>query len=183
MRFSDWHYYSIVRPDLIASGSYHNCMSLPRLTALSIVSSGSAIIREGKLLPVYMCLLELITGRRPAIIRARRSVSSFKLRQGMLIGCGVRVCSHPMLYELLQRGALSVAYRRWMRSSSHGFYQSISSQGNLSFGFSDGFFFPQLDTEFDKFPSGMGGNVNVTSSSSSVEEASLLFSLIGLPLK
>jgi len=122
--------------------------------------------------------LSLITGQRPQIIKAKRSVAAFKLRAGMTVGCKVTLRG-DMMYEFLDR-VLSIALPRVrdFRGLSRG---SFDGKGNYSMGLEEQLIFPEID--YDDIDKVRGMDITVVSTARTDEEGEALLEEMGFPFK
>lgn len=171
-------YRTEILPELMAEFGYRSPMQVPRLVKI-VVNMGVGEGREdAKNVHDAAEHLAQITGQRPRINRARRSISNFKLRQGMEVGCTVTLRGHRM-YEFLDR-LVSVALPRirdFRGLSPRGF----DGRGNYSLGLGEQTVFPEVDPDTVKRVQGM--NVTIVTSARTDPEALALLRRLGLPLR
>ncbi|PKQ28121.1 MAG: 50S ribosomal protein L5 [Candidatus Anoxymicrobium japonicum] len=122
--------------------------------------------------------LAVITGQRPVIIKARRSVAGFKLRAGMIVGCKVTIRGDRM-YEFLDR-LLSIALPR-VRDFRGLSRNSFDGHGNYSMGLSEQVIFPEID--YDKIDRVRGMDITVVTTARTDEEGEALLEALGFPFK
>jgi large subunit ribosomal protein L5 len=156
--------------------SIENKMAVPRLEKIVINMGVGDAIQNIKLLDAAKTELSLISGQWPAIGRAKRSISSFKLRKGQPIACYVTLRGQRM-YEFFDRLVNIVLPR--VRDFRGVTRQSFDGHGNFTLGMKDQLVFPEIDyTKVDR-PRGM--NIVIVTSSQSDEEAYGLLKKLGMP--
>jgi large subunit ribosomal protein L5 len=155
-----------------------NTHSLPRLTKI-VVSMGVGKAREDrKHLDEAMDHLAQLTGQRPQKTRARKSVSAFRLREGMEIGCRVTLRGKRM-YEFLDR-LITLALPR-VRDFRGLNPRSFDGRGNYSMGLNEQLVFPEINA--DKVQNVQGMNISVVTTARNDDEARILLREMGLPLQ
>lgn len=170
------HYREVVAPAMTKEFGYPNLMRVPKLVKV-VVNMG---IKEGKedvkILEHVVGELALITGQKPLITRAKKSISSFKLRQGQSIGAKVTLRGARM-YEFLDR-LFSIAMPR-IRDFRGFSEKSFDGRGNYTFGLQEQIIFPEI--EYDKVKKTQGMDVTIVTTANSDAEARSLLELMGLP--
>jgi large subunit ribosomal protein L5 len=165
-------------PALMKRFGYTNPMAVPRLLRITLnmgVGEGS---QDSKLLDVAAQELGQISGQKPVITRAKKSIANFKLRKGMPIGTRVTLRGEQM-YEFLDRLANIVLPR--VRDFRGLPANAFDGRGNYTIGLRDQLVFPEIDyTRVDKV---RGLNVCFTTSANTDEEGRELLRLLGLPLR
>ncbi len=155
-----------------------NAHSLPRLTKI-VISMGVGKAREDrKHLDEAMEHLAQLTGQRPQKTRARKSVSAFRLREGMEIGCRVTLRGKVM-YEFLDR-LITLALPR-VRDFRGLNPKSFDGRGNYSMGLNEQLVFPEIQA--DKVHNVQGMNISVVTTARTDDEARILLKELGLPLR
>jgi len=171
-------YRNEVLPKLKEELGLANIMAVPRLHKI-VVSMG---VKEGatdiKALDQAAEELSIITGQKPKVCRARKSVAGFKLREGSPIGLMVTLRSHIM-FEFLDR-LISVAIPR-VRDFRGVPASSFDGRGNYSMGVLEQIIFPEI--EYDKIPKVQGLNITFVTSASKNEEGKKLLELLGMPFR
>jgi len=122
--------------------------------------------------------LALITGQKPVITKAKRSIASFKLREGMSIGCMVTLRKDRM-YEFLDR-LIHVAIPR-VRDFRGLNSRSFDGRGNYTLGIREQIIFPEID--YDKVEKVKGMNITIVTTAKTDDEARLLLTLLGMPFR
>lgn len=165
--------------EMMEQFKYNNIMQVPKLAKIVVnmgVGDGS---KEPRLLEGAIVELTQITGQKPSIRKARRSISNFKLREGMQIGCMVTLRGERM-YEFLDR-LMSVAIPR-IRDFRGVSVKSFDQFGNYTFGITDQTIFPEVD--IDSVVKVRGMNITfVIEKSSSSDESRELLRKFGMPFQ
>jgi large subunit ribosomal protein L5 len=167
-----------VVPALMKRFGWSNPMAVPRVAKVTVnIGLGEASLNI-KLLDVAAQELGLITGQKPVITRAKKSIANFKIRKGMAIGCCVTLRGERM-YEFLDR-LCNVVFPR-VRDFKGLSPNSFDGRGNFTVGLRDQLVFPEIDyTRVDKIK---GMNVTITTTARSDEEGRELLKLLGVPLR
>ncbi|NQV17849.1 MAG: 50S ribosomal protein L5 [Armatimonadetes bacterium] len=165
-------------PALMKHFDYKNVNMVPRLEKIS-VNMGVGIATQNKaVLDNAVKDMTRITGRKPIITKAKKSISNFKLRQGMPIGCKVTLRGEIM-YEFLDRLVSIVIPRiRDFRGISA---KSFDGRGNYTFGIKEQTVFPEI--EYDKIDAIRGMDITVVTTADSDEEGKELLSSLGMPFR
>ena len=168
-------YIEEVRPALTEKRKYKNIHEVPRLEKIVVNMGVSASLEKGAVDDAAKDLA-LITGRKPIISKARKSIANFKLREGQPIGCRVTL-RREVMYEFFDRLVAATLPRiRDFRGIST---RSFDGRGNYSLGISDQTVFPEV--ELDKIKRQQGMDITVVTSAKTDEEALDLLKLMGLP--
>ena len=172
------HYQKNVVPSLQKQFGYDNMMRVPRLEKIVVNMGVGDAKDDAKLIDSAAADLATITGQKPAIRRARKSIASFKIREGMPIGCMVTLRGDRM-WEFLQRLVHTALPR--IRDFQGVPDKSFDGRGNYSLGIREQLIFPEID--IDKIVKTRGMDITIVTSSASDDEARFLLREIGLPLK
>ena len=167
-----------VVPDLMKQFSYKNPMQVPRLEKVVINVGMGEAIQNAKLLEAAVNELTLITGQKPIVTRAKKSISGFKLRQGMAIGCKVTLRGGRM-YEFLDR-FFNVALPR-IRDFKGVSPKSFDGRGNYSMGLKEQLLFPEI--KYDDVVATHGMDITIATTARSNDEGKALVGLLGLPFR
>jgi len=168
-------YETEVRPALIKNRSYKNVHQVPRIEKIVVNMGVSASLEKGAIDDAAKDL-QLITGRKPAISKSRKSIANFKLREGQPIGCRVTLRRDAM-YEFLDRLVAATLPRiRDFRGISS---RSFDGRGNYSLGIADQTVFPEI--ELDKIKRQQGMDITIVTSAPTDAEALELLKLMGVP--
>ena len=169
-------YKSEVAPALMAKFGYKSTMQIPKLEKI-VINIGMSDAKENpKVIEAAMNDLALITGQKPVVTKARKSVANFKLREGMNIGCKVTLRAEKM-YEFLDR-LFSIALPR-VRDFKGINPNSFDGRGNYSLGIKEQLIFPEID--YDKIDKIRGMDIIMVTTAKTDEEARELLSLMGAP--
>ena len=169
-------YKNEVAPALMTKIGYKSTMQIPKLEKIVIYIGMSDAKVNPKVIDAAMNDLSLITGQKPVITTARKSVANFKLREGMNIGCKVTLRAEKM-YEFLDR-LFSIALPR-VRDFKGINPNSFDGRGNYSLGIKEQLIFPEID--YDKIDKIRGMDIIMVTTAKTDEEARELLSLMGAP--
>jgi large subunit ribosomal protein L5 len=171
-------YAAEIVPALRERFGYDNIMQVPRVAKLTLNMGVGEAKTNAKLLDDAVAEMTLISGQHPVVTKARRSIASFKLREGMSIGCKVTLRGERM-YEMLDR-LVSVALPRIrdFRGISPG---QFDGRGNFSMGIREQTIFPEID--YDTVDQLRGMNITITTTATSDDEGRALLSLLGMPFR
>jgi large subunit ribosomal protein L5 len=171
-------YQQQVVPRLMKERSYSSVMAVPRLSKVVVNMGVGEATQNIKLLDAAMEELGRITGQRPALRRARKSIAAFKLRQGMPIAATVTLRGDRM-YEFVDR-LVNVALAR-VRDFRGVPTNSFDGRGNYTLGLRDQLIFPEVDyAKVDKL---RGMNVTFVTTARTDEESKLLLRYLGMPFR
>lgn len=155
-----------------------NPMSLPRLEKIVVSMGVGAATQDKKVLETAVEALTEISGQKPIITRARKSVAGFRLREGMAIGCKVTLRRQRM-YEFLDRlVSLALPRVRDFRGISRS---AFDGRGNYSLGLAEQLVFPELNP--DKYLKAQGLNITLVTMAGNDTDALELLTLMGLPFR
>ena len=171
-------YEQVAIPALAEKFGRSNRNSLPRLTKIVVNMGVGAATEDKKHLDTATEAMGLIAGQKPVVTLARQAISSFKLREGMAIGCKVTLRRQRM-YEFLDR-LIAIALPR-VRDFRGVNSKAFDGNGNYSLGLSEQLVFPELNP--DKFLRVQGMNVCIVTSTASDDEARELLRLMGMPFQ
>lgn len=170
------YYKETVAPALFKKFGYKSTMQVPKLDKI-IINVGCGEAKENaKVEDAIMSDLMQITGQKPIVCRAKKSVANFKLREGMVIGVKVTLRDDRM-YEFLDR-FFNVALPR-VRDFRGINPNSFDGRGNYSTGIKEQLIFPEI--EYDKIDKVRGMDINFVTTAKTDEEARELLSLMGAP--
>ncbi|MBI5611677.1 MAG: 50S ribosomal protein L5 [Gammaproteobacteria bacterium] len=172
------HYRTKVVPELMAKFGYKNVMQVPRIVKVTINMGVGEALADKKVMDNAVADLEKISGQKPVVIRARKSVAAFKVRENWPIGCKVTLRKTRM-YEFLDRLiSISIPRIRDFRGLSG---RSFDGQGNYSMGVKEQIIFPEID--FDKIDALRGMDITVTTTAKTDEEARALLLAYNFPIR
>jgi large subunit ribosomal protein L5 len=167
-----------VIPQLTKRFGYKNIMQAPRLKKIVINMGVGEAIQNIKVLDSAVEEIGLISGQRPAITKARKSIAQFKLRKGMPIGCMVTLRKERM-YEFLNR-LINIALPR-VRDFRGVSGKSFDGRGNYAIGIREQITFPEID--YDKIDKVKGMNIIIVTTAKTDEEGKELLRLLGMPFR
>jgi len=167
-----------ILPEMAAKLGRKNRHALPRLKSIVVNMGVGKAIADKKYLESAVDALTQITGQKPIVTRSRKSIASFRLREGMAIGCKVTLRRQRM-YEFLDR-LISLALPR-VRDFRGLNPDGFDKNGNYSMGLTEQLVFPELNP--DKFPNVQGMNITLVTSTSSDDEARELLRCFGMPFR
>jgi large subunit ribosomal protein L5 len=163
-------------PVLMKEFGYQNVMQVPRPTKMTVNIGLGEAITDAKALDAATNDISIITGQKPVITRAKKSIANFKLREGMPIGATVTVRGDRM-WEFLDRllNAALPRIRDFQGVSPHSF----DGRGNFSLGIREQLIFPEI--EYDKIDRVRGLQVTIATTARTDEEGKRLMELLGMP--
>ena len=165
-----------VVPAMMTEFSYSNVMQVPRLDKVVVNVGVGEALDNAKALDFVVQDISTITGQRPIIMRAKKSVANFKLREGRSIGVKVTLRGKRMWSFLDRMVNVALPRRRDFRGISP---DSFDGRGNYSIGFREQLVFPEID--YDKIDKIRGFEVSVVTTAQTDEEGYRLLSLLGMP--
>jgi len=169
-------YENEVVPALMEKFGYKNIMEVPKLDKI-VVNMGVGEAKDNsKVLDAAVADLQLITGQKPVITRARKSIANFKLRENMPIGCKVTLRKN-MMYEFADK-LMNVALPR-VRDFRGISDKSFDGRGNYSLGIKEQLIFPEV--EYDKIDKVRGMDIIFVTTAKTDEEARELLRFLGMP--
>jgi len=172
------HYDEVVRPALIAEFGYKNALEVPTIEKIVLNMGVGDAVNDTKKVTTAAADLALIAGQRPVITRARKAISSFKVRENMPIGAKVTLRSTRM-YEFLDR-LVTVALPR-IRDFRGLSPKSFDGRGNFAMGIKEHLVFPEID--YDKVESVLGMDIIVCTSAKTDDEARALLRAFNFPFR
>jgi large subunit ribosomal protein L5 len=163
-------------PALMEEFGYRNVMEVPRLQKIVVNVGLGEALQDVKALDAAARDIATITGQKPIITRARKSIASFKLREGNPIGVKVTLRGNRM-YDFLDRMCnIALPRRRDFRGVSP---DSFDGRGNYSLGFREQLVWPEID--YDSIDKIRGMEVTIVTTAKNDEEARRLLQLLGMP--
>ncbi len=165
-------------PLLMKEFNYSTVMAAPKLVKITLNMGLGEALQNAKLLDAAVLELETITGQKPVITKARKSIATFKLRQGQKIGCMVTL-RRDRMFEFYDR-LVSFALPR-TRDFKGLSPKSFDGRGNFSMGVREQIIFPEID--YDKIEKIMGLNISIVTSAKTDEEGHALLKHLGMPFR
>ncbi len=174
--FFHQHYHDVVKPEMIKLRGYTNVHQVPKLEKI-VINSGVDAAAEKNVVTDLAKDIGLITGQKPVVTKARKSVANFKLRQGMPIGVKVTLRGR-LMYEFLYRlVAIALPTIRDFR----GLSGKLDGQGNYNIGITDITIFPEISVETHKSHPGL--DIAIVTTAETDDEARELLRLFGMPFR
>ena len=170
------YYNSTVAPAMMKKFNYENVMQIPKLDKVVVNVAAGEAKENAKVIDAIMTDLAAITGQKPVVCRAEKSVANFKLREGMPIGVKVTLRGEKM-YEFVYK-LFNVSFPR-VRDFRGINGNSFDGKGNYSTGIKEQLIFPEI--EYDKIDKVRGMDINFITTAQTDEEAKELLSLLGAP--
>ena len=167
-----------VVPKLMKENDYSSVMQVPKLEKITINIGVGEAVANAKALEAATDDLTRISGQKPLLTRARKSISNFKLRQGARIGVSVTLRRERM-YEFLDR-LMNVAIPR-IRDFRGISAKSFDGRGNFNIGIREQLIFPEID--YDKIDKIRGMNISITTSARTDDECRQLLTELGMPFR
>lgn len=172
------NYNTNVIQHLMKEFGYKNVMQVPKITKIVLNTSVSDAVQNVKALDVAAAELMVITGQKPVIRKARKSIANFKLREGQPIAASVTLRKRRM-YEFLSR-LVNIAFPR-VRDFRGISGKSFDGRGNYTFGVTEQIIFPEIN--YDKVDKIRGMNVTICTTANSDDEARALLKCMGMPFR
>ncbi len=172
------YYEKEVVPKLVEAFKYGNMMQVPKLEKVVLNMGMGEAIHNMKLLDAAVDELMTISGQKPIITRAKKSIAAFKLREGMPIGCMVTLRKNRM-YDFVNK-LVNVALPR-VRDFRGISGKALDGNGNYSLGIKEHIIFPEID--YDKIDRIKGMNITIVTSATNDKEGKELLKLLGMPFK
>ncbi|MBA3642532.1 MAG: 50S ribosomal protein L5 [Chloroflexota bacterium] len=165
-----------VVPTLMEEFSYKNVMQVPKLQKIVINIGLGEAVSNARAIDAAVGDLTLITGQKPVVTRAKRSIAAFKLRAGMPIGAMVTLRG-PIMYEFVDRlASITLPRIRDFRGVSPN---SFDGRGNYTLGLREQLAFPEI--EYDKIDKTRGLEMSFVTTARNDEEGRRLLTLLGMP--
>ncbi|HEY5682814.1 MAG TPA: 50S ribosomal protein L5 [Sulfuricaulis sp.] len=172
------HYRKSVMPALQVKFGYKNVMQVPRITKITLNMGVGEAMADKKVIDHAASDMTQISGQKPQIMRARKSIANFKVRENWPVGCKVTLRGARM-YEFLDR-LISVAIPR-IRDFRGLPSRSFDGRGNYSLGIKEQIIFPEID--FDKVDAIRGMDITIATSAKTDAEARALLEAFNFPLR
>lgn len=171
-------YTSEIRPALIKEFGYRNVMQAPRLEKIVLNMGLGQATSAAKLIEDGVYTITRITGQKPIVTRAKKSIANFKLREGMSVGVKVTLRGDRM-YEFLERLIIAAIPR--IRDFKGAPGRAFDGRGNYTLGIREQLVFPEID--YDKLSAIKGLNVSICTTARSDAEAKSLLAALGMPFR
>jgi large subunit ribosomal protein L5 len=167
-----------VAPSLKKEFGYKNVMAIPKIEKIVVNMGLGEATQNAKIVDVGVDELARITGQKPVVTRAKKSIAQFKVRQGMPIGTMVTLRGERM-WDFLDR-LIAVALPR-VRDFRGVSAKGFDGRGNYTLGLKDQLLFPEID--YMKVDKARGMNISVVTTAKSDEESRKLLQLLGMPFR
>ena len=171
-------YRTEIVPALMEEFSYENIMQVPRLEKVVVNVGAGEALQNAKSLDAISRDLMTITGQRPIITRAKKSIAAFKLREGNPIGVKVTVRGNRMFDFVDRLMNIALARQRDFRGVSP---DSFDGRGNYAIGLTEQLVWPEID--YDEIDKVRGMGITIVTTAKTDEEARRLLTLLGMPFK
>jgi len=171
-------YTEVVSPELVKRFNYKNANQAPRVQKVVINMGLGAAVQNIKVIDTAVEELALISGQKPVVTRAKKSIANFKIRAGMPIGCVVTLRKNRM-YEFLDR-LFNIALPR-VRDFRGLSPKGFDGRGGYSLGIREQIIFPEIS--YDKVERIQGMNITIVTNARTDEEARELLKLLGMPFR
>lgn len=171
-------YNEVIKKSLHEQFGYANSHEIPKLTKIVLNIGVGDAVSDKKKLNSAVEEMTAIAGQRPVVTKARKSIATFKLREGMPIGCKVTLRRKKM-YEFLER-LVNIALPRIR--DFHGIHgKNFDGKGNFAFGIKEQLIFPEIN--YDKVDDVRGMDIVICTTAKTNEEAKTLLTGFNLPIK
>ena len=167
-----------VLPALVEQFAYKSIMQAPRITKITLNMGVGGAVADKKVLQSALSDMEKISGQKPIVTLARKSIAGFKIRDDMPIGCKVTLRSERMFEFLDRLISISIPRIRDFRGLSS---KSFDGRGNYSMGVKEQIIFPEID--YDKIDTIRGMDITITTTAQTNEEGLALLKLFNFPFK
>ena len=171
-------YFDEIRPALMKELGLENPMAAPKLEKVVINMGVGEATQNAKVIDPAVQELGQITGQKPVVTKAKKSIAAFKVREGMPIGCMVTLRGDRM-YEFLDR-LMNVALPR-VRDFRGVSTRSFDGRGNYTLGLRDQLIFPEID--YSKIERQKGMNITIVTTARSDDHARALLKQLGMPFR
>jgi large subunit ribosomal protein L5 len=172
------HYRKTVVPKLSEKFGYKNPMQVPRITKITLNMGVGETTADKKVIENAVSDMTKIAGQKPVITKAKKSISTFKIRDGYPVGCKVTL-RRAQMYEFLDR-LISISLPR-VRDFRGVSGRSFDGRGNYSMGVKEQIIFPEI--EYDKIDALRGMDITITTTARTNEEARALLEAFSFPFR
>jgi large subunit ribosomal protein L5 len=174
----DTVYKETILPALVEQFAYKSIMQAPRITKITLNMGVGGAVADKKILQSALSDMEKISGQKPVVTLARKSIAGFKIRDDMPIGCKVTLRSDRMFEFLDRLISISIPRIRDFRGLNP---KSFDGRGNYSMGVKEQIIFPEID--YDKIDTLRGMDITITTTAQTNEEGLALLKLFNFPFK
>lgn len=176
-RLAEKYKLSVV-PALEKKFAYNNAFQIPKIEKIVVNCCTKDAVVNGKVVDGIVKELAIITGQRPVVARAKKSIASFKLREGQAIGASVTLRGSKMFEFLDRLITISLPRVRDFRGISP---RAFDGRGNYALGIKEQIIFPEI--EYDKIDKVRGMGISIVTTAKTNEEGRELLSLMGMPFR
>ena len=171
-------YRSTIVPKLKADLGVANVMQVPKITKITVNMGVGEAVADRKVMDAAVADLTKITGQKPMVTKSRKAIASFKLRQGLAVGCMVTLRGDRM-YEFLDR-LISIAMPR-IRDFRGVSARSFDGRGNYSLGIKEQIIFPEI--QYDQIDTIRGMDITITTTASDNKQGRALLEAFNFPFR
>ncbi len=176
-RLYDFYKQTVV-PDLMKKFGYKSIMEVPRIEKITLNMGVGEAVADKKVMDHAVADMQKISGQKPVVTKAKKSIAGFKIRQDYPVGCKVTL-RRDRMYEFLDRlVTIAIPRVRDFRGISG---KSFDGRGNYNMGVKEQIIFPEI--EYDKIDALRGMNITITTTAKTDEEAKALLLAFKFPLK
>lgn len=179
MKLIDQKYKEDVVPQLMEQFKYANKMAVPKITKVTVNVGVGKGLTDSSYNDLVANTLQRITGQKPNTAKARKSISAFKIREGMIVGYKVTLRGKKM-NDFLNK-LVNIAFPRVRDFHGLDADKNIDDQGNMTIGFKEHVVFPEI--KYDEVEKLHGLEVSITNTAKTKAEGFALFRLLGFPIK
>lgn len=172
------HYNEIVKPELMKQFNYSSVMEVPKIEKIVVNMGVGDAITDSKAMDAAVEDLAILTGQKPIVIKAKKSVATFKLREGMPIGTKVTLHGERMYDFLDKLVSISLPRVRDFRGVSK---EAFDGRGNYTLGIKEQIIFPEIKLDNVKKVRGM--DIVIVTTANTDDEARALLASLGMPFK
>jgi large subunit ribosomal protein L5 len=176
-RLKDYYNQTVV-PKLREQLGIDNAMEVPRIVKITLNMGVGETVNDKKVIEKAVADMTAIAGQKPVVTNARKSIATFKIREGYPVGCKVTLRRERM-YEFLDR-LISIAVPR-IRDFRGLNPRSFDGRGNYSMGIQEQIIFPEID--YDRIDQVRGMDITITTTAATDDEARALLKLFGMPFR
>ncbi len=169
-------YKQTIAPALVKQFGFENPMQIPKLVKISVNMGVGEVLRDSKVIDNAVSDLTAISGQKPLVTKSRKSIATWRLRQGMPIGTKVTL-RRKRMYEFLDR-LINIALPR-VRDFKGLTSKSFDGSGNISFGIKEQTIFPEIS--FDKIDQVRGMDITIVTTAKNSEEGKALLQAFNMP--
>ncbi|MFA5719865.1 MAG: 50S ribosomal protein L5 [Acholeplasmataceae bacterium] len=171
-------HYETIKPELMKTFNYTSVMEVPKIEKIVVNMGVGDAVANPKALDDAVVELGLITGQKPIVSKAKKSIANFKLREGMAIGCKVTLRGERMYYFLDKLISIALPRVRDFRGVSK---ESFDGRGNYTLGVKEQLIFPEIN--YDNVKKVRGMDIVIVTTAKTDEEGRALLKQLGMPFR